>query len=68
MTTPEFQQDFPKPWCIKVHGVSFSLCAANGNVVGYFMLQNRHSGVPQKEWNRHVAAALREYLTVEEAV
>lgn len=64
MTTTEFQQQFPKPWRLVRANTCFSIKASNGQIVGYIMLQNRHSGIPQKEWNRHVGAAMSEYMQV----
>lgn len=66
MTTTDFQQRHPKPWRLVTCQTSLSLRDANGLILGRLDLNCRHVGIPQKEWNRHVAAALREYLTVEE--
>lgn len=66
MTSAYFNTNFPKPWRFVVNQTSFSLRAANGRVIGQLQLQSNHAGIPQREWNRHVAAALGEYLPVSE--
>jgi hypothetical protein len=58
MTTPEFTEKFPKPWRYVQNKTSFTLTAANGAIVGQLVLANFHVGIPQVEWNRHVAAGL----------
>lgn len=65
MTTPEFQARYPKPWRFVKYSQTFSLRAANGALIGSLQLGTAqgHAGVPQKEWNRHVAAGLSEYIT-----
>lgn len=59
MTAEEFAEKFPKPWHFVTGQASFSLKAANGSKVANLQLSNRHKGIPQAEWNRHVAAALK---------
>lgn len=66
MTTTDFNSRFPKPWRFVMNEQTFSLRAANGQNVALLSLSNNHKGIPQKEWNRQVAAALREYLPVQE--
>lgn len=66
MTTTEFQSRFPKPWHFVMNEVTFSLIAANGAKVALLTLTSGHYGIPQREWNRHIAAALREVIQVDE--
>lgn len=66
MTTAEFQSRFPKPWRFVRQSTSFTLRAANNAVVASLGLSHSHSGIPQAEWNRHMAAALSEYMQVTE--
>lgn len=66
MTSTKFQQRFPKPWRVVTYGVTFSLRAANGAVVASIQLSANHSGIPQAEWNRHIADAMSEYLPISE--
>lgn len=65
MTSTDFQSRFPKPWSFVITKVGFSLRAANGAAIGYLNLHAYHAGIPQKEWNRHVAAGVGEYLRCE---
>jgi hypothetical protein len=58
MTTPEFTAKFPKPWRFVAHKTTFTLSAANGAIIGQLVLANFHVGIPQAEWNRHVALGL----------
>lgn len=62
MTTTEFQAQFPKPWRFVLNQTTFSLRAANGQNVALLSVTSNHPRIPQREWNRHVAAGLREYL------
>lgn len=62
MTTAEFQSRFPKPWRFVRQSQTFTLRAANGAMVGSLQLGSHHSGIPQQEWNRHVAAVLGEHI------
>ena len=64
MTTTDFQQRHPQPWHFIVCETSFSLRDANGKVIGKLALTSGHSGIPQNEWNRHVAAALASHIEV----
>lgn len=64
MTTPNFQKQFPKPWRWVRHSQTFTLHAANDVIIGSLQLGSRHAGIPQAEWNRHVTAALQEYMEV----
>lgn len=66
MTTADFQKQFPKPWHFVMNEVTFSLIAANGAKVALLTLTSGHYGIPQREWNRHIAAALREVIQVDE--
>lgn len=59
MTSAEFALRHPKPWHYVVNQTSFSLRSANGEIIGNLQLLNRHPGIAQAEWNRHVAAALK---------
>jgi hypothetical protein len=59
MTAEEFALRHPKPWHYEMHKMTFTLKAANGSIVGQLVLANFHVGIPQVEWNRHVAAALK---------
>jgi hypothetical protein len=67
MTTPDFQKKYPKPWRLVMFKSNFSLRAANNEIVATLGVSSFHTGIPQIEWNRHVAAGLREYLPVVEA-
>lgn len=58
MTTEAFTAKFPKPWKYVQNKCTFTLSAANGAIVAQLGLYNFHVGIPQIEWNRHVAAAL----------
>lgn len=58
MTSAEFTTKFPKPWRYVANKCTFTLKAANGAIVGQLHLYSFHSGIPQMEWNRHVAAGL----------
>lgn len=64
MTTPDFQSKFPKPWRFVVNETTFSLRAANGQNVALLSVTSNHVGIPQKEWNRLVAAGLSEHMEV----
>ncbi len=64
MTSADFASRCPKPWhFVKMPG-GFSLRAANGNAIAYLNTAQRHTDIPQNEWNRHFAAALAELLPV----
>jgi hypothetical protein len=58
MTAEEFALRHPKPWHYVINETSFSLRSANGAILANLQLLNRHSGIPQVEWNRHVAPGL----------
>jgi hypothetical protein len=58
MTAAEFAERHPKPWYYVVNQTSFSLRSSNGAIIANLQLLSRHPGIPQAEWNRHVAAAL----------
>lgn len=60
MTSAEFQSRYPKPWRFVMFGTSFSLRAANDEVLASMHTGSSHAGIPQLEWNRHIAAGLRE--------
>lgn len=60
MTSAEFQSRFPKPWRFVMFGTTFSLRAANDEPIASLQTQSYHSGISQHEWNRHIAAGLRE--------
>lgn len=64
MTTTDFQNRHPQPWHFQMCETTASLRDANGKVIGHLTLSSGHSGIPQNEWNRHVAAALENYLKV----
>lgn len=66
MKSSDFQKRHPKPWRFVMFGISCSLKDANGKTVGSLCLSANHQGIPQQEWNRHVAEALREYIPVEQ--
>jgi hypothetical protein len=58
MTSAEFAEKFPKPWHFVQNKCTFTLTAANGAPIAQLGLYNFHVGIPQQEWNRHVAAGL----------
>ncbi len=64
MTSADFQQRCPKPWHLVRMPGGFSLRAANGTAIAYLSTAQRHTSIPQNEWNRHFAAALAELLPV----
>ena len=64
MPTTDFQQRHPQPWHFQECEATFSLRDANNKVIGHLQLSNHHSGIPQNEWNRHVAAALASHIEV----
>lgn len=64
MTAAEFAQKFPKPWHFVAGKSGFSLKALNGATIAQLQLSNSHQGIPQAEWNRHVAAALKTEIPV----
>lgn len=66
MTTTEFQQRFPKPWRLIMFKSNFSLRAANHEIIATLGVSSFHTGIPQNEWNRHMVAALKEYIPVVE--
>lgn len=62
MTAAEFQQRHPKPWRFLMFSTTFSLRDANGGVIAKLQLGERHAGIPQLEWNRHIEMGLREHI------
>lgn len=58
MTAEQFAAKYPKPWRYVQHKSNFTLTAANGAIVAQLALYSFHVGIPQAEWNRHVAAVI----------
>lgn len=64
MTSAEFQQRCPKPWHLVQTGTGFSVRAANGTAIAFLSTSQRHTSIPQNEWNRHFAEVLGELMPV----
>lgn len=67
MTAADFAARHPKPWRWVINVTTMALKDACGKTIGTLALGNHRAGMPQKEWNRHIANVLGEKMPVLEA-